>query len=72
MGVSNHRNKKAKTTRTSQAVRGHVAPQHSHNEGETHYAIVDDIVNEVTGSQWFSKMDLRSGYHQIKLAPESR
>ena len=33
---------------------------------------VDDIICEITGSRWFSKMDLRLRYHQIMLAPESR
>lgn len=33
---------------------------------------VDDIVVEVSGSHWFSKMDLRAGYHQLMLDPASR
>ena len=33
---------------------------------------LDDIISKITGSRWFSKMDLRSGYHQIMLAPESQ
>ena len=33
---------------------------------------VDEILQEVNGSKVFSKLDLKWGYHQLELSPESR
>ena len=33
---------------------------------------VDDLINKLNEAEVFSKLDLRSGYHQLSLAHESR
>ncbi|XP_063875862.1 uncharacterized protein LOC135108633 [Scylla paramamosain] len=33
---------------------------------------VDDTLDAFTGAQWFSTLDLKSGYHQVEVAEEDR
>ena len=33
---------------------------------------IDDALDYIAGSSWFSSLDLRSGYWQVELAPEAR
>jgi hypothetical protein len=58
-----------KSDQTSQLVVNYRHLNALTEKGKYPVPVIDELLDELAGARWFSKLDLRAGYHQIRLAP---
>ena len=68
VSISDHPEKEQRHTTLCRHENG----QQSNERERLSTPTIDDLIHKLNGTTVFSKFDLRSGYHQIPLDPESR
>ena len=53
-------------------MRGHEVTKHGDQTHSSYNSIIDDMIVDLNCVNLFSKLDLRQGYHQLELSPQSR
>ena len=49
---------------------GLLSTQQDNNQGKYPLLVVDDLLDQLAGAQFFTRINLRSGYHQIRVAKD--